>query len=342
MSSHGGPSDPFPESSGWPRWWPGAVHDSGRIGGRSLALDPATYEWQRQKPRPRYWLHALLFLLTVASTTVLGARFAYNFRNNRPAFDLENDLIVFLRVFSEPALLLDGLPYSLTLMAILLAHEFGHYLACVYYRIDASLPYFLPAPTFIGTLGAFIRFRSPIFSRKVLFDVGFAGPLAGFVFLVPALAIGISYSKVIPGIAYQGDMHFGTPLLLRAFEMLVFPGVPSSDVYLHPIARAAWVGLLATALNLLPIGQLDGGHILYAFFGERHYFVSTAASVALIPLGLLYWPWALWGALFFLFARRHFAVIDYADIGSGRRKLGVLAVIMFLLCFIPEPVLFND
>jgi membrane-associated protease RseP (regulator of RpoE activity) len=226
-------------------------------------------------------------------------------------------------------------------MTILMAHEMGHFLACVYYRIDATLPFFLPAPTFIGTLGAFIRFRSPIYSRRVLFDIGIAGPLAGFVFLVPALAIGLTFSKVIPGIAHQGDMWLGSPLLLRALEWVVFPGIPSSDIYLHPVARAAWVGLLATALNLLPIGQLDGGHILYSFFGKQHAVVSTVCCLALIPLGLLYWPWSVWGVLFFIFARRHFSIVDHSDLGMGRRALGLLSVLIFILCFIPEPVLYN-
>lgn len=297
---------------------------------------------QRASRLNRYWLNGLLILLTVLSTTVLGARFAFNFSHNLPAFEFENELPALAKILTTPRLLADGLSYSLTLMTILMAHEMGHYLACAYYRIDATLPFFLPAPTFIGTLGAFIRFRSPIYSRKVLFDIGIAGPLAGFAFLVPALAIGISYSKVIPGIAHQGDMALGTPLILRAMEALIFPGVQAADIYLHPIARAAWVGLLATALNLLPIGQLDGGHILYAFIGDRHALVSTTACLVLIPLGLLYWPWAIWGTLFLIFARRHFSIVDTAELGTGRRWLGALSVVIFLLCFIPEPVLYNS
>ncbi|MDX2153235.1 MAG: site-2 protease family protein [Bryobacteraceae bacterium] len=302
---------------------------------------PAPIPWAPPRAGHRYWLHALLFALTVLSTTILGARIAFNFEQNLPAFDLEADLAIFGRVLNEPSLLLAGLPYSLTLMAILLAHEFGHYFACVYYRVDASLPYFLPAPTFIGTLGAFIRFRSPIYSRRVLFDVGFAGPIAGFLVLLPALAIGMSLSKIIPGISEQGDMAFGAPLLVSLLQWIIFPGVPSSDIYLHPVARAAWVGLLATSLNLLPIGQLDGGHILYAFFARRHLLISTLVCVALIPLGLLYWPWAIWGTLFLIFARRHFSIVDDAPLGSGRTRLGLLAVVLFVLCFIPEPVLYH-
>lgn len=291
--------------------------------------------------RQRYWLHALLLAATLLSTTILGARLAYNYGQNLPAFDLDNEIPGLARILTTPRLWVEGLPYSLTLMTILMAHEMGHFLACVYYRIDATLPFFLPAPTFIGTLGAFIRFRSPIYSRRVLFDIGIAGPLAGFAFLLPALGIGVALSKVIPGIAHQGDMWLGSPLLLRALEWIVFPGIPSSDIYLHPVARAAWVGLLATALNLLPIGQLDGGHILYSFFGRRHTMVSTVCCLGLIPLGLLYWPWSVWGLLFFVFARRHFSIVDESDLGTGRRVLGLLSVLIFVLCFIPEPVLYN-
>ena len=140
--------------------------------------------------------------------------------------------------------------------------------------MDASLPYFLPSP-FLGTFGAFIRIRSPIYSKRALFDIGIAGPLAGFVFLLPALAIGLAFSKVIPGIAHQGSIHFGVPVLQWLLEHAIFPGVAAGDIYLHPVARAAWVGMFATAMNLLPIGQLDGGHILYSFFPQRHRTVSS-------------------------------------------------------------------
>ena len=139
---------------------------------------------------------------------------------------------------------------SLTLMTILLAHEFGHFLTCVYYRLDASLPYFLPAPVLTGTFGAFIRIRSPICYRRTLFDVAVGGPLAGFVFLLPALAIGLAFSKVIPGIGSEGPFHYGTPALLLLLEKAVFPGVATNDIYLHPVARAAWIGLLADRLGI--------------------------------------------------------------------------------------------
>jgi hypothetical protein len=293
-------------------------------------------------PRPRYWLHGLLFLLTVASTTIVGARMQYNFARNLPAFDLERDLAAFLSFWKNPAFLLAGLPFSLTLLSILLAHEFGHYLACVYYRVDASLPYFLPAPTFTGTLGAFIRIRAPIFSKRVLFDVGVAGPLAGFVFLLPALAIGLAYSKVLPGIAHQGGIVFGTPALLWLLEHAVFPGVTPADVYLHPVARAAWIGILATALNLLPIGQLDGGHILYSIVGDRHKLLSRVFTAALIPIGIFFWPgWLLWAVLLLFFGMRHPAIYDPAQLGPGRRQLAALSLVIFLLCFTLAPIAYT-
>ncbi len=296
----------------------------------------------RARPRPRYWLHGLLFLLTLTSTTIVGARMQYNFAHNLPAFDLERDLAAFASFWKNPVFLLEGLPFSLTLLTILLAHEFGHYFACVYYRVDASLPYFLPAPTFTGTLGAFIRIRAPIFSKRVLFDVGVAGPLAGFVFLLPALAIGLAYSKVLPGIAHQGGIVFGTPALVWLLEHAVFPGVTSADIYLHPVARAAWIGILATALNLLPIGQLDGGHILYSIAGDRHKLLSRVFTAALIPIGIFYWPgWLLWAVLLLFFGMRHPSIYDPAPLGPGRRKLAALSLVIFLLCFTLAPIAYT-
>jgi hypothetical protein len=292
--------------------------------------------------RPRYWVHALMFLLTLTSTTVVGARMQYNFAHNLPAFDLERDLEAFLTFWRHPAFLLGGLPFSLTLLTILLAHEFGHYLACMYYRVDASLPYFLPAPTFTGTLGAFIRIRQPIFSKRVLFDVGVAGPIAGFVFLLPALAIGLAYSKVIPNIAHEGGVIFGTPALLWLLERAVFPAAGTADIYLHPVARAAWIGILATALNLLPIGQLDGGHILYSIAGDRHKLFSRVFTAILIPIGIFFWPgWLLWALLLLIFGMRHPAIYDPSALSAGRRKLAALALAIFLLCFTLAPIAYT-
>lgn len=292
--------------------------------------------------RDRYWLHILLFVLAVYTTTAAGAGLDFNFRHNLPAWDLERDFARIWRMTLDPSRLLAGLPYSATLMAILLAHEFGHWLACRYYRVDASLPYFLPAPTFIGTFGAFIRFRSAVRSRRELFDIAVAGPLAGFLFVIPALGLGLALSKYVPGISNLGEIHAGPPLILWLLEHLTFPGVPTADVYLHPIARAAWVGLLATALNLLPAGQLDGGHIVYAMFGDRHRMISTTMIALLVPLGFVYWPWWVWAAVLFWWGRRHFSVVDHQPLGPVRERLFIVVIAVFVLSFMPAPVMYNS
>jgi membrane-associated protease RseP (regulator of RpoE activity) len=283
-------------------------------------------------------LHILLFLLTLVTTSAVGARLAHNFRYNRPAIDVSQDLESYIRLFTDPRAWIDGLPFSLTLLVILLAHELGHYSACLHYRLDASLPYFLPSPTVIGTLGAFIRIRAPIYSKRILFDVGIAGPIAGYVFILPALAIGLAFSKVVPGLGARGDLIFGTPAIFHVFQWAIFPGVPAQDISLHPVARAAWVGVFATALNLLPIGQLDGGHILYAFFGERHRLLSRIFVASLVPMGLVYWPWLLWAAILFFFGMRHPMVYDHSELGPIRKRLGVLALALLVLSFMVAPI----
>jgi membrane-associated protease RseP (regulator of RpoE activity) len=214
----------------------------------------------------------------------------------------------------------------------------GHFRTCLRYGLDASLPYFMPFPSIIGTLGAFIRIRSPIYSRRVLFDVGIAGPLAGFVLLLPAALIGIACSRVVPGIGARSDLAFGTPPLFWVLQSLFVPGTSPADLSLHPIARAAWVGVFATALNLLPIGQLDGGHILYAFFGERHRLLSRIFTLALVPLGLLYWPWLFWAVVLFFFGLRHPMIYDITELDRRRKALGLVALAIFLLCFMLAPI----
>jgi membrane-associated protease RseP (regulator of RpoE activity) len=290
------------------------------------------------QPRHRYWLHALLLVATLISTTVVGAGLARSFAQSRPV-DFAGDLDGYVRMWQQPSYLLPGLPFSLTLLTILLAHEFGHFLTARYYLVDASLPYFIPAPTLIGTLGAFIRIRSAILSKRVLFDIGIAGPLAGFVALMSPLVAGVALSKVVPGIGRSGDLVFGTPLILRLMEWVRFPGVPLDDIYLHPVARAAWVGLLATALNLLPIGQLDGGHILYAFLGERTRYLSRLFIFILVLMGtFIAYSWLVWAALLFFFGMRHPSIFDPNPLGRFRTRLAVLALVIFILSFTAAPV----
>ena len=292
------------------------------------------------------WLHLLLLVLTLFTTSVVGSGFAESFRRNRPLnFD---DLIRWGEFFQHPGeTLIAGLSFSIPLVTVLLAHELGHYLACRYYHVDASLPYFLPVPILLGTVGAFIRIRAPIYSKRILFDIAVAGPLAGFAFIVPILAAGIAFSKVIPGIAESGEIIFGVPGVVRGLEMMIFPGIPSSDIYLHPMARGAWVGVLATALNLLPIGQLDGGHILYSFVGERARLSSRILAVSLVLLGwnrnadgtLSYtYSWLVWAVVLFFVAMRHPVIYDKTDLTFGRKTVGVVAAVLLLLCFSRLPV----
>jgi membrane-associated protease RseP (regulator of RpoE activity) len=312
------------------------------------------YDFPAERTRERYWLYALLFLLTLITATVTGAAMQADFDRNLP-FRLESAFPFYAAAWRHPAILLQGLPFSLTLLAILLAHEFGHYIAAVYHRVDASLPYFMPSP-FLGTFGAFIRVRSPIYSKRVLFDIGVAGPLAGFVFLLPALSIGLAFSKVIPNIAHQGSIEFGVPALQWLLAHSIFPGVRTADLYLHPIARAAWIGMFATAMNLLPIGQLDGGHILYSFFPRAHRTVSKWVCIAmLVPLAMIganyflrlpmpnVWAgWSIWGLILLKLGRSHPPIHDPAELTPGRRTLGWISLVIFLLCFAVAPIVGND
>jgi membrane-associated protease RseP (regulator of RpoE activity) len=281
----------------------------------------------------------LLLVLTLFSTTLVGAHMQYNFSHNLPFFDIEHLSAVFTVGLRSWSLFLAGLPFSLTLLTILMAHELGHYLACVYYGIDATLPFFLPSPMPVtGTFGAFIRIRSAIHSKKILFDVGIAGPLAGFVFLVPALGVGLAFSKILPGINHQGTIQLGVPALEWLAQKLIFPGVPLSDIYLHPVARAAWVGMFATALNLLPVGQLDGGHVVYALLGRSQKWITNVFLILLVPMGKLWTGWWFWAVVLFLFGRKHPPLYDQTEIGKSRVRLGIAALFIFLLCFSIAPI----
>ena len=299
----------------------------------------AAMRWPRQ-PRSHAQLAVAigLFGLTLLSTLAAGAQFAAAYAaGHAPVFD--DFFSAYLRPFTHPRLFVPGIPFAAALLGILLVHELGHFFACRYYRTEASYPYFVPAPTLIGTLGAFIRIRSPILSKRVLFDIGIAGPLAGFVALVSPLVAGVALSKVVPGIGHSGDLVFGTPLILRLMEWIRFPGVPLDDIYLHPVARAAWVGLLATALNLFPIGQLDGGHIVYAFLGERIKYLSRLCIVVLVLMGIFFtYSWLVWAGVWFFFGMRHPAIVDPNPLGSFRTRLAVVALAVFILSFTAAPV----
>ncbi len=296
----------------------------------------------QQRRRP-LWPALILFLLTVISTLSVGSEFARSYVLNQPPFSGDQDLVAqMLLPFQHPGLLLLGIPFSFTLLAILFAHEMGHYFACKIYGIDATYPYFIPAPTLFGTFGAFIMIRSPITTRRALFDVGLAGPVAGFVIAVPAMAFAIAASKIFPGAESNAAIVFGNPPLMHIFMALFHPHVNPSWLLLHPVGRAAWVGLFATALNLLPAGQLDGGHIVYSLASEKHAKVSLTVALGLIALGIYAWHgWATWGILLLILSLRfrHPPVYDrWQPLDPARRAWAVVALLIFLLCFTPWPV----
>jgi membrane-associated protease RseP (regulator of RpoE activity) len=286
----------------------------------------------------RLWLHLLLFLCTFLTTTVFGFALTESFRAGIPLnIDWLFDGYVRLGHL-DPELLL-GLWFSGPLMLILLAHEFGHYLACQAWSVDASLPYFLPSPLLLGTFGAFIRIRAPIYTRRILFDIGASGPIAGFVVLLPFLAAGLRLSHLGHFGVSPEALSFGTPILMRLAEWLRFGTLNPPAIQLHPMAMAAWAGLLATAMNLLPMGQLDGGHILYAALGERyHRLVASVAIAALVLLGFLYRAWWGWAVVMFLFGRRHPLVYDQTPIRGWRLALSGIAFLMLVVSLAVVPV----
>jgi membrane-associated protease RseP (regulator of RpoE activity) len=283
----------------------------------------------------------VLFVMTLATSLATGAQFAAAFERNE-TFSADDLFLFYKAMFTEPRLLLAGIPFALTLLGILLAHELGHWFACRKYGIVASYPYFIPAPTIIGTLGAFIRIRSRIRDRRALFDVGLSGPVVGFMLAIPALAIGLMKAKIIPGVQTSSQLVFGDPLLQQLLERVLLPGVPVSNILLHPIGRAAWVGLFATALNLLPAGQLDGGHILYAVSSKPHRFVTFGVALAMVPLYIFFkWQgWLMWSVLLLFLGFRHPPLIDrWHPLDRKRLAWAAVALLIFLLCFMPAPVL---
>jgi membrane-associated protease RseP (regulator of RpoE activity) len=292
--------------------------------------------------RPRRIYAILLFFLTLMSTTIMGARMEFNFRAGAPPFNSNTDIFPFAWIWHHPALLLLGLPFSITLMAILLAHELGHYLACRHYGVEATWPHFLPAPTLIGTLGAFIRIRSPFRNRRELFDVGVAGPLAGFVLALPLLAWGLASSRLIHYPPGSNALEFGWPPVALALLHWMKPAWPAGSVYLSPVARAAWVGLLATMLNLIPAGQLDGGHILYTFFPRLHRWVSWLLVPILLLAGWRFWQgWYFWAGVILLMRGQHPYVPSDERVGWVRTALAVAALAMLALTFMPVPLWIN-
>ncbi|HZD30846.1 MAG TPA: site-2 protease family protein [Candidatus Angelobacter sp.] len=299
----------------------------------------------QNKTRP-YWLHLLLLLLTMLTTLIVGAQLYDNFLHGLPAFTPGNEFIPLFSpkwVWQHPIRLLMGIPFSASLMAILLAHEMGHFWWCEKYRIRATLPFFIPAPTLIGTMGAFIRIQAPIRTRRALFDVGIAGPIAGFVVAVPVLLLGLVLSKpLVPSMGTE-SIEIGFPLVFRLAHWLVTAGgghsVPLGHLALHPVAVAAWAGMFATSLNLIPGGQLDGGHILYAVMPKAHRRVTVATVVVLALLSAVWLGWLVWAVLLGITGWRHPAVALWPELDGRRRMLAVGVIVLLALTFVAAPII---
>ena len=310
-------------------------------------MDPALYDsspptpsplWERRpKFQDRVWLHVLLLLLTIVTTTFAGVEHYLAF---------QSDFLPLRDLTFTTRLALHGFWYSGTILAILGCHELGHYFACRYYDIDVSLPFFLPVPiTLTGTLGAFIRIREPIPSKRMLFDIGIAGPIAGFVVAVPALFIGLSMSHMVPLPTDSTNLlELGEPLLFKFASWIVWGTQPGGyTLNLHPMAFAAWFGLLATALNLFPIGQLDGGHISYAVLGRFSTYVTFAMLAIAVALAYTHSSWIVWTGLMIvmliMFGPRHPRVFDEEmPLDRARIILALFALAMFIVCFTPAPI----
>lgn len=323
---------------------PAFAHDRDLLG----PLDPAApgaFWICHRKFQDRVWRHALLLIVTVLTTTLAGVDHYSSFTLEYLQGGSSAGLGSLLAGFHH------GLWYSATILAILGCHEMGHYLACRYYDVDASLPFFIPMPLVLtGTLGAFIRIREQIPRKHMLFDIGIAGPLAGFAVAVPALFIGLWLSRVDANISTADlppgviSYTLGEPLLFRIAAWLTWGTPPEGySLNMHPVAFAAWFGLLATTLNLFPIGQLDGGHIAYAVFG-RHASTVTLVTVGIACVLSYFSPsWLVWTGLTMLlllrFGRHHPPVLDEDQpLDPGRLVLAGLALVIFVTCFTPAPI----
>lgn len=292
------------------------------------------------------WLPVLLLLLSALTISASGASFMQDFRRGLPPLSRESDLFPLPWIWHHPALLMSGWSFALTLLAILLAHEAGHLLYCRKHGIRASWPYVLPAPTLSGTAGAVIRIQSRIGSRAALIEVGIAGPIAGFIVAVPAAVLGLLLSKASPSsgaagaAAAGGLLQFQQPLgitLLHAALGGLLPGFPHR-LLPHPILLAAWIGFFITSLNLIPAGQLDGGHILYAISPRWHRVMTFVVPIALLGMGVMLWAgWLLWGAILLLPVMRHPYVSPLPPLSVRQRWLGLLALLLLALTLLPAP-----
>lgn len=271
------------------------------------------------------FINLVLFLLTVGSTLLVGAG------------------MVGVNIISHPERFAAGIPFACSILAILLVHEFGHYLMSAFHGVRATLPYFIPFPNIFGTLGAVIKTRSHIPDRRSLLDIGAAGPICGFAVALVAFGIGLHHSEVVETgpLARRGDVwQFGDSIIVSLMTRLVKGRlIEGQDIWLSPVAYAGWVGLLVTAFNLMPVGQLDGGHIVYALAGRRHSLVAKAVIAALIVMGFYWQPWWIWVLLIMIMGAGHAPPLDdVTPLDAGRKLVAFAALAIFAVCLVPVPV----
>jgi len=325
------------------------------LGGQNVVLQVLAGVVPRTRSNP--WINLALFVVTVLSTLFVGVLYGVDVQLDPNAGILE----LMWQILTTPALLVKGLPFATTLLGILTAHEFGHYFAARYHKVAVTLPYFLPMPFGFGTLGAFIRLKEPVPDRRKLFDIGVAGPLAGLVLAVPLLFYGLSTSEVMIPQAMEGAMLEGNSILYYYAKLWTFgQALPNPatglDVMMNDITFGAWIGLLVTAINLLPLGQLDGGHTVFAIFGKRARLFNWATLGGMLLLGVaglgevqsrigglenIGWTgWFTWLVLInFLGGPFHPpALDDVTELDPRRRWIGYAVIAIFVLIFIPVPL----
>ena len=343
-------ADVFPEwlAAMKPRGYtPMLHHDPDGVSSDHVVL--RVMPWVAQKVESKPLINLLLFIATIFSTLFAGALYGAN----EDIRTLTDALL--------PQNLIQGWPFAVTLLIILTAHEFGHYFAARYHKVAVSLPFFLPLPIGFGTLGAFIRMREPIPDQRKLFDIGVAGPLAGLILAVPLLFIGLSTSPMTVPEPVDGALLEGNSILYYTAKIAVFGkplpnAITGEDVLMNRVTFAAWIGLLVTALNLLPVGQLDGGHTVFALFGRRARFINMATIGLMAVLAVLGLPqlqstypvlldigfngWFLWlGLIIFVIGPFHPpALDDVTRLDSRRRMLGYFVILVFILTFVPVPL----
>jgi len=290
--------------------------------------------------KKRVWLNGSLFALTLVSAFLVGINWSVNYKY---ADQISRDpkFVPSAGLLRDPQVIWLSLLYSIVLIAILLGHELGHYLTCRHYRIQATLPFFIPAPGFIGTLGAFIKIKSPVTRKRELFDIGVSGPLTSFLLALPALTVGLALSKVVPISPREDSFFLGEPLFLKIIGGLFFKNIGSGyDIVLHPVAFAGWVGLLVTALNLFPLGQLDGGHVSYAILGPKSKIAAKVFLAVYFLMAVFFWVgWLLWALLIMLLGLRHPSLHDEnSSLGTKRMIIAGIVLVVFILSFIPDPI----